>query len=701
MWTLFVTLAQAQDLPDLNTNLYRVPMDARYTMWADDSSVAEGATARLAAGWLAGSFGAVPMGGGDDTVLVGNVLGFNLIGATSLDGLPGVRVGVDLPVYAMVTSDLEQVGGGGLGDLALEIKGRPVDPEVTGVGIGLLARATLPTGSADGVTGGTTVELAGIVDKELPDDTLVTLNVGYAISPKVEIDHLAANDTFAVRVGAGHAFTDTLGGSIDLATRLQLAGEGTGVPAEVMLGGWGRVVDDVVVRGGVGTGLTRGVGSPSARVVLALSYEPKADTDPDADGLLGRADRCPTVAEDVDSFEDTDGCPDDDNDKDGVVDAQDACPLVAEDVDTWKDADGCPDPQAGVRVAVVDEAGRSLPLASARLEGEKGGFDAKDGVVIEVDPGGYQLFAKSDGFEPNAVDFTVADGPEVLAKVVLKASIKPTTVSILVKDATGALIEASWTWNAGDSVAIPGGSLSTAVVPGRYPVVLGAPGYVAQSFTIEAAAGGTVAIEKVLLRETGTVHLSVVDPSGKPVTALWRADGMGGGELPGGVGDIVLPTGKRTVTASAEGFRSGSVEIDVAKDTRGEIQLTLEPAKVQVAKERIDIQGVIYFETAKDTIKPESFAILDEIAQVLVEHPELKKVRIEGHTDSRGSDAGNLKLSDKRAAAVVAYLINKGVTADRLSSVGYGESKPLDPAETEEAWAKNRRVEFIITERAE
>ena len=76
-------------------------------------------------------------------------------------------------------------------------------------------------------------------------------------------------------------------------------------------------------------------------------------------------------------------------------------------------------------------------------------------------------------------------------------------------------------------------------------------------------------------------------------------------------------------------------------------------------------------------------------------------VEVQGHTDIRGSDAHNLDLSQRRADAVVAYLVKKGVAAERLQSKGYGETKLLDTAETEEAHAKNRRVQFIVLEKSE
>lgn len=106
------------------------------------------------------------------------------------------------------------------------------------------------------------------------------------------------------------------------------------------------------------------------------------------------------------------------------------------------------------------------------------------------------------------------------------------------------------------------------------------------------------------------------------------------------------------------------------------------------------IHGV-KFESAKDIITPESYAILDNVVKVLNDKPQYK-LAIEGHTDSQGDDAFNLDLSKKRAAAVKKYLEGKGITASRLTSEGYGETIPVKDNATAEGRAENRRVELKV-----
>jgi OOP family OmpA-OmpF porin len=123
--------------------------------------------------------------------------------------------------------------------------------------------------------------------------------------------------------------------------------------------------------------------------------------------------------------------------------------------------------------------------------------------------------------------------------------------------------------------------------------------------------------------------------------------------------------------------------------------------RVVVHKGRIEILDKIYFETNKAVIKPVSFPILNAIAATLKGNPQILLVEIQGHADERGSDSHNMKLTDARAKSVRRYLINKGVTPKRLIGKGYGETRPVDKRHNEEAWSKNRRVEFVILKRVQ
>ncbi len=107
--------------------------------------------------------------------------------------------------------------------------------------------------------------------------------------------------------------------------------------------------------------------------------------------------------------------------------------------------------------------------------------------------------------------------------------------------------------------------------------------------------------------------------------------------------------------------------------------------------------GSLLFDFDKATLKSEYFSLLDDTKKVFDEYPELKVI-VEGHADSVGSDMYNRGLSQRRAQAVVDYLVGKvGIGAGRLEAIGYGESTPVASNETEEGRAKNRRVQFSPT----
>jgi outer membrane protein OmpA-like peptidoglycan-associated protein len=109
---------------------------------------------------------------------------------------------------------------------------------------------------------------------------------------------------------------------------------------------------------------------------------------------------------------------------------------------------------------------------------------------------------------------------------------------------------------------------------------------------------------------------------------------------------------------------------------------------------RVATQGIL-FDTGSDRIRPESTPTLTDIAQMLTLHADLK-LRIEGHTDNVGDAAANQALSEKRAAAVKAYLVGKHqVDAARLETAGLGASKPVAPNDTPEGRQTNRRVELV------
>jgi len=122
---------------------------------------------------------------------------------------------------------------------------------------------------------------------------------------------------------------------------------------------------------------------------------------------------------------------------------------------------------------------------------------------------------------------------------------------------------------------------------------------------------------------------------------------------------------------------------------------------VVITREKLVIKDKVYFNTGQATIQKRSNILLDEVARIIKERPEIPKVVVEGHTDSTGKYESNVKLSERRAEAVRTYLVKKGVQADRLEAKGFGPDRPVASNDTAAGREANRRVEFVIVQPAD
>jgi outer membrane protein OmpA-like peptidoglycan-associated protein len=120
------------------------------------------------------------------------------------------------------------------------------------------------------------------------------------------------------------------------------------------------------------------------------------------------------------------------------------------------------------------------------------------------------------------------------------------------------------------------------------------------------------------------------------------------------------------------------------------------PARVVLTESNIAIMDKVQFETGKATLLPASHALLDEVAKMLKDNPQVELISVEGHTDSTGSPDFNRKLSQQRAESVAKYLSSKGVKAARMEPKGFGPDRPIADNETDPGRDANRRVEFNI-----
>jgi OmpA-OmpF porin, OOP family len=595
LFLLPAALAQAVsggEAPPINAQNYRPPIDAERTLWTQDPGLFPdgyyGGRLWLHHTWEPLVYQTENADGSVTTdPLVENILQADAIGYVAFRRM---RFGVDLPIYLWSAGTAVERGTG-IGDIVVDLKGTVVDPAENPVGVALSGRLLLPTASVVAPLGqastGAELELAvGHSGEKL----LWAANLGARFAQTQELENVTIDDAFLWRGGVGYSLSETAGLSFDLTGQSQLGSfsNSAGTPIEALVGGWKRA-GDLVVRGGVGTGLTAGIGAPQLRTMIAVGWEP------------------PRVG---------------DRDGDGVKDDVDACVEVAEDLDGYADADGCPE---SVQVFVIfqDPAGELLAPQAIRAECNGKVFEGQGELQMALDPTDCAVTASLDGYEPLAGRFTVPAGTSHQVVQVMKAL-------------------------------------------------------------------------------AGTIVLKVVDPAGAPVpNPSWTIEKGDTFRPVPGDGRLTVPPGSYVIRVQAPGYRAARKEVAVQARTEVVVELMMPPTKVEVTKERIDLREKVFFDTGKASIQPASFAMLDEVADVLRDHPEILLVSIEGHTDSRGSNSANKKLSDARAASVRQYLVDKGVEPNRLSSVGYGEEKPLDPRNVAEAWEKNRRVDIVIQKRAD
>lgn len=280
------------------------------------------------------------------------------------DGLPAQG---DLPSFA-------------LGDPGLGARYALLDSRDYGVGLAAIAGLTAPLGDQGGFAAdaGASARLKLAVDLPLSSRLDLTVNGGYQMRTESQIEQVAVGDDLLFGLGV----------SWRVSTRLALLAELSGAtradgpfqvaeqtPADVNLGARYRLFGDYEIVGGFGGGALPGYGSPMWRLFVGLEATPRrhdwdadlvldgsdaclevpglvgnqgcpaavANGDADGDGISDALDECPTLAEDVDGFLDTDGCPDPDNDLDMLADADDSSPLAPEDWDGFEDEDGAPD----------------------------------------------------------------------------------------------------------------------------------------------------------------------------------------------------------------------------------------------------------------------------------------------------------------------------------------------------------------------
>ncbi|MFT4977899.1 MAG: OOP family OmpA-OmpF porin, partial [Myxococcota bacterium] len=242
------------------------------------------------------------------------------------------------------------------------------------------------------------------------------------------------------------------------------------------------------------------------------------------------------------------------------------------------------------------------------------------------------------------------------------------------------------------------GELTRALLPGDYTLRVSAEGF--EDSDISLAVPGGDGFEQRLHLDArgdrdGHMVVHVTDADGKSILASVRIlgeDAAAARSSGDGVVELALKPGAHELVIAADGYKTVRRMVTLREGSESLVDIVLQPSRIEVREDRIDLYDRIFFEYDSSVIRPESYAILDELADALRDHAGITLVEIQGHTDARGSEMYNLDLSQTRADSVRTYLTEAGVSAARLVARGYGESTPLRAGDHD----SNRRVEFHI-----
>lgn len=190
-------------------------------------------------------------------------------------------------------------------------------------------------------------------------------------------------------------------------------------------------------------------------------------------------------------------------------------------------------------------------------------------------------------------------------------------------------------------------------------------------------------------------------PQGQ-TSAQHTAVGVGAGAAVGaGLGALIgdsskaalIGAGIGSVVGGVVGYNWGAIKKDVEKS--GASNLGVDVVEMPDGTLKVNIPSNVSFDTNQSQLKPALLPVLDSVARALVAHPELR-AKANGYTDSTGTDAINLPLSQRRAQAVTQYLASQGVAASRLTAEGLGAANPIGDNATAQGRAMNRRVELFL-----
>jgi outer membrane protein OmpA-like peptidoglycan-associated protein len=336
--------------------------------------------------------------------------------------------------------------------------------------------------------------------------------------------------------------------------------------------------------------------------------------------------------------------------------------------------------------------------------------DSKGKRLLSLEPGDWQLLVSSEAYGFSQVAVNVDENAPGLVDVAVELEAVDEGFGQLlfrVRDQQDRLLKGARIQLDGKDLgaALDGTLLAEMLMPGEVNLLVEADGYQPFSrgdFTIRPGSEQFIVSMEPLSYK---VSIRVTDGSGKPVDA--SVSFTGPSDLPsiqtGVSGEFHgwLPAGDWQVIAAATdlGPLRKSLKIDATK-TEHTVDMKLMPTRIQ-ARGKTVIPEKIGFDHDSARLTKAASPILDEISNFVISRPGLVLIEVQGHTDASGKIAYNQDLSRRRAYAVLAALVERGVAPERLSARGFGTQRPLVVGQGEKVYATNRRVEFEIMEQYE
>ncbi len=244
--------------------------------------------------------------------------------------------------------------------------------------------------------------------------------------------------------------------------------------------------------------------------------------------------------------------------------------------------------------------------------------------------------------------------------------------------------------------------------PGPVHLTAQKEGYKEVASDVVLEAGQTAQIQLLLETAVKGAHFELRTSSkGKAVAATTTFEGPAKEQAVTSAGrgepvKLELPAGKYAVTVAADGFLSQTREVQAAEGATMKLDFELrpEPSKklVIVRDNKIEVLHQVHFANGKAALLADSFGLLQQVVSAAVKN-NVKRLRVEGHTDNKGDKAANRKLSQARANAVADYLASQGLDRRHIEAVGMGDQRPIAPNLTARGRELNRRVDFLILEK--